>query len=358
MSRAKIIYSVISVLCVIVLVFVLFLLLSTKSSLNPSPANGTPTDQVVLPQEGMNSPTDTASAKTYVTFTLNVQDFSYPEKSAETLERLLDLHEAYDLPLTIYFTTSMVDYYAQEQPDLFDRILTNPLVSLGYHIRPPFPFHPSTPHAPDLSTYSQTQLQELITSYETHGLNLETGMVTDETGGFSKLVSLGGDRPYAVGVPVETGLPFVLSVYADMGATFYAGHSGAMRLGDTIGSVFVRPEQAEIKAFSEVGSDASVLLQTAWLQAIENTPQADPLFLNIKMHDNDFFAEQSAWTSVYLSRQSRKVGPPYDLDQLSELLSVNDLNAQWKLYEDLLLTVAQHPTFKSINIEGTYNLLP
>ncbi len=36
-----------------------------------------------------------------------------------------------------------------------------------------------------------------------------------------------------------------------------------------------------------------------------------PFVAGIKMHDNDFFAEDSAWTTVYLAKGARQ-GPPWN----------------------------------------------
>ena len=138
--------------------------------------------------------------ETIVTFTINTQDFSYPEKSAEMMTRLLALHEQYDIPLSISFTHPMIDYYSQEQSELWHQLSESPLISFGYHIRPPLPYHSNTPHRPEIKLLPEEQLQNLIRQYETHGLDLETGRSTEEAGGFGELVALLGDRFYTVGV--------------------------------------------------------------------------------------------------------------------------------------------------------------
>lgn len=351
--KSKLLLGLIGVLALTTFVILVLVIKQSSQTTPPSVPPTSPETEENLLEATSDEPTDY-----YVTFTLNTQDFSYPELSAQTVERLLDLHETYQLPVTIFFTTTMVDYYSASQPDLFERVLTSPLVSIGYHIRPPVPYHPNTPHAPDLSELSIQELQDLVRTYETHGLDLVTGKPTTTPGGFAYLVELAGDRPYIVGVATGRALPDVLEVYEDLGAVMFAGHSGAMNLGDTTGPLYTRPEQSELKAFEHTGEDASALLAEMKEEAETKQGSIAPFFLNIKMHDNDFFAEQSAWTAVYLSAQSRRFGPPYNLEQVSELLSIDASEAQWKLYEDLLRVVAQHPTFKSVNIEQTHNLLP
>jgi len=293
--------------------------------------------------------------ETIVTFTINTQDFSYPEKSAETLSQLLELHETYNIPLSISFTHAMIDYYSQEQPELWERLANSPLMSFGYHIRPPLPYHSSTPHSPGTESLTDEELQDYILSFETHGLDLETGISTQEPGGFGLLVDLLGDRPYTVGVSVDDRLRKVLEVYADLGAAFFAGYTGEMWLGERIGPLHVRPEQEEIKAFERTDEDPEEVLR----RAIEGAPMQEgvPTFVNVKMHDNDFFAEQSAWTAVYLSAKSRRLGAPFDLSQASVLLETEQQEEIWMFYEDLLKTVAEDGDLATMSVEGVQNLL-
>ena len=55
-----------------------------------------------------------------------------------------------------------------------------------------------------------------------------------------------------------------------------------------------------------------------------------PYFVGVKMHDNDFFAAQSAWTYVYLNGARR---PPWDQSRKSPLKSQAEQDAMWTLYE-------------------------
>jgi len=325
--------------------------------LNMLDRNMTTADHVVedISGESDGDVSEETSDKTIVTFTINTQDFSYPENSAEMMQRLLTLHEQYDIPLSISFNHPMIDYYSQEQPELWNRLSESPLISFGYHTRPPLPYHSSTPHSPGTKDLTDEELQDYILWFETHGLDLETGISTQEAGGFGLLTELLGDRPYTVGVSVDDRVRKVLEVYKDLGAVFFAGHTGDMWLGDTIGPLHIRPEQEEIKAFEHTSEDAKQLLTTT----VKEVNQSDdvPTFINIKMHDNDFFAEQSAWTAVYLSEKSRRLGTPFDLSQVSALLSEEEQESIWVFYEDLLRTVAEDDTLETMTVEDIYELV-
>ncbi len=132
----------------------------------------------------------------------------------------------------------MVDLYESRYMDLLRRLFTSHVVCLGYHGRPPLPYHSDFDWL-GMSRMSSEQQRSTIYSYETHGLDLTTGQPTIASGGYAKLASLAG----------------------------YAAPSAE-------------------------GGRA-------------------PFVAGIKMHDNDFLAEDSAWTTVYLAKGARQ-GPPWN----------------------------------------------
>ena len=81
------------------------------------------------------------TAQVYNFFALNTQDFAYPLQSAELLWRVIDLHESLDVPIDISLTTTMVDLYESQYRELLRRLFTSHVVCLGYHGRPPLPYH-------------------------------------------------------------------------------------------------------------------------------------------------------------------------------------------------------------------------
>lgn len=77
------------------------------------------------------------TAGDWLTFTLNVQDFAYPERSAATVERVINLHEQYQLPVDIYLTDNALATFETSYPELLNRLRNSAYVGLNYHIRPP-----------------------------------------------------------------------------------------------------------------------------------------------------------------------------------------------------------------------------
>jgi hypothetical protein len=57
-----------------------------------------------------------ATAGDWLTFTLNVQDFAYPERSAATVDRVITLHEQYKVPVDIYLTDTALANFEASYP--------------------------------------------------------------------------------------------------------------------------------------------------------------------------------------------------------------------------------------------------
>jgi len=273
------------------------------------------------------------TAQAYNFFALNTQDFAYPQQSAELVWRVIDLHESLDVPIDISLTTTMVDLYEASYSDLLRRLFTSHVVCLGYHGRPPLPYHSDFDWL-GIGRMSSGQQRSTIYTYETHGLDLITGQPTLASGGYAKLVSLAGYAPPSVGILVEgaTLQASADAVLSELGAQFGVVHGRAANLGDTRNALYVRPEHHDLKLFQQVGRSAATVVD----EALAAAPQAEggraPFVVGIKMHDNDFFAEDSAWTTVYLARGARQ-GPPWNTALKSPLLAAEAQRQMWDLYE-------------------------
>jgi hypothetical protein len=269
----------------------------------------------------------------YNFFALNTQDFAYPKQSADLVWRVIDLHESLDVPIDISLTTTMVDIYESQYMDLLRRLFTSRVVCLGYHGRPPLPYHSDFDWL-GMNRMSSEQQRSTIYSYETHGLDLVTGQSTTASGGYAKLVSLAGYAPPSVGILVEgaTLQASADSVLSQLGARFGVVHGRAANLGDKRNQLYVRPEHYDLKLFQQVGRSATTVLG----EAVAAAPAAEggraPFVVGIKMHDNDFFAEDSAWTTVYLARGARQ-GPPWNTALKSPLLTAEAQRQIWALYD-------------------------
>lgn len=274
-----------------------------------------------------------APSDSIATFSLNMQDFAYPDESVAVLNRALDLHEQYGVPVDVFLTGTIARYYAEHAPDLVERLKTSPMVAVSYHVRPP------APYTNDFDWYglgelSASEQYDVIMNYETHDIDLVTGQPTNDAGGYQYVKDLIGYAPYAAGVPSSAGLTTAADkVMVALGAQMDIVHTdGALNIGEKKNGLWIRPETVDLKLFEIDGADGAGAIDGALASASAQKNAEAPYFVNVKMHDNDFFAEDSAWTTVFLAKGSHR-RPPFDLTLKSELLSDADAEEMWARYE-------------------------
>ncbi len=316
--------------------------------------NGT----VKLADGSTNSPpsTNAPTGSDYISFSLNTQDFAYPELSAATLNRVLDLHERTGVPVDVFLTTWMVDIYERDYPALLSRLTNSPVVALSYHTRPPLPYRLDFDWL-SLSNRPAEEVADLVRHYESHGLDLVTGQTTGSAGGSTKLAALAGYPPFIVGVESDAAIASsVVGVFREIGARFQVNHGRALNLGSSRLGLLQRPEHDDLRLFEKTGEEPAQIVADAFARAhaTTNSGGAAPWFVGVKMHDNDFFAEDSAWLTTYLHRLS----PPWNLSKKSPLLDAAAQAEMWRLYEGVVNHVATNGhLYQPINARGLLRLL-
>ncbi|NDD65392.1 MAG: hypothetical protein EBZ36_15670, partial [Acidobacteria bacterium] len=316
-------------------------------------ATGVTAVTISLTQSGL-TPVPVATSD-YGIFSINVQDFSYPEKSVATVNRILDIHEKHGIPVDIYLTTTMIDLFEQLSPALLQRLKTSPVVSVSYHVRPPKPYYTKFDWA-GLGSKSTTEQYDTIMNYETHGLDLTTGLPTAASGGYQKLKDLLGYAPWAASAQADGGLAQQAAlVFKDLGGRFRVIHGRASNLGDKQDGTYVRPEHHDLLLFQTVGQDVRTVVEDGISQARQASGARAPYFVGIKMHDNDFFAVDSAWVTVYVNSSRR---PPFDTSRKSALLSDAEQQAIWQHYESTVAYVAsQSSRFTAVGLPAVWQML-
>jgi hypothetical protein len=275
------------------------------------------------------------AAGVFITFSINVQDFSYPALSAATVSRIVDLHEQYRLPVDIYLSDTMLDLYASGYPTLMTRLSSSPYVRLNYHIRPPKPYYQNYDWA-GLSALSSSEQQARIKQYESVVVDLTTGLPTTKAGGYQQLMQLPSARPgiTAAFQADEKVIDAASAAFRELGATWTLAHAaGTLNLGDKARNLFIRPEHYDLMLFQLTDQAASTVVEAAITSAQEAAGARWPLFIGAKMHDNDFFAQKSAWNVVFVDGGKR---PPWNPALLSPLKSAAEQAAQWTIYEGAL----------------------
>ncbi|MGE0040973.1 MAG: hypothetical protein AB7H88_04770 [Vicinamibacterales bacterium] len=290
-----------------------------------------------------------ASGETVVFFALNTQDFAYPEYTAVLLDRALTLHESLGVPLDIYLTTWMVDLL-QGAGDLARRLVTSPVVSLAYHTRAPLPYRVNYDWY-GLSGMTTAEQYAVVMAYETHGLDMVTGMPLERPGGYQHYANLIGRPPRAVGIASEASIQGAVdTVFRDLGARITVANDRLANLGSMRNGLYERPEHVDLKLFERVGESPAAILDQALAEAPATAGAVAPYFVGVKMHDNDFFASQSAWTAVYLAPGARR-GPPWDTSLRATLLTEAEMAARWSLWEGMVREVAARG-IPVVNSEG------
>ncbi|MSU59125.1 MAG: cadherin repeat domain-containing protein [Pedosphaera sp.] len=317
--------------------------------------------RVVQYEEGLNLWTNSFGTVAEVrrapldtlTFSLNVQDFSYPELSADVIDRAVTLHEAAGVPVDVFLTTTMVDLYQSNYPALLNRLFTSPVVALAYHTRAPVPYRVNYDWA-GLQSMTSNQVYNVVTNYETHGLDLITGQPTPAFGGYAKLRTLAGYAPFAVGVASETPLNGpVQTAFNRLGARINVVHGRAVNLTNrTVRGMYEKPEHVDLRLFETNydGVASAVILSNAFQWARSSNDVAPPYFVGVKMHDNDFFAVDSAWLTVYTNRTPTW---PHAYTTRSPLLSTNEMTNLWNRYEQMVRHVGtNNPLYTPLNARG------
>jgi hypothetical protein len=298
----------------------------------------------------------------YTTFVINTHDWTKPTESIATINRIIDLHEEYHMPVDIYLNDPMVQLYVKEAPELIQRLKTSPYVAVSYHLRPPTPYY--SDYREDMFTnMTAAKIRTTLLNYEEHAIDLTTGEPTDAPGGYEYLKYLMGYAPYVVADAAgnDTLHKTLAAIYKEKGATFTLKHNTDSALGSTVNGLYLRPENVEVKAYERKDEIAVTDLMTEALSATNGTR---PSFLNLKWHENNFYSSGTSWFGIYFADGSSKqipAEPPYDLSKGSSTQTDKtdeQERIQWDRYEGLLKYVKEHPeTYTAINARNLVDLV-
>lgn len=299
----------------------------------------------------------------YVLFSLNVHDWTLPEESIATLNRILDIHEKYNVPIEMYLDDQVMQIYYEQSPELIERLRTSPVVAVSYHLRPPTPYYTGLEFDfIGLEDLDETTLRETLLDYEEHAIDLETGEPTDDPGGYEFVKEVMGYAPLTVSGFEKFGKIGKISpdIYNEKGALFVVVHGKlgedqlVVELGEKKDSLYVRPSTVDVRLFESVGQDTITVLQQAEQEALQ--AGVSPVFMSIKMHEDDFYADGvSPWRYVYYkeNEKGRMIAqkPPYDITGAEDaaLLTEEDREAIWQHYENAVAYVASREDFDAIN---------
>lgn len=284
-------------------------------------------------------PVQNASAsQQYLSFSIVTQEFAYQPEAITTINHIIDIHEQYAVPLDVIVDDASMQLYAEQAPNVIERLKNSSVVAVSYHTRPPTPYYQKFDFA-GLGDLSTDDLYNRILAYEEHGTDLVTGEPTDHAGGYQFVKDQIGYAPIMVGMITESAFaPTLLKIYSEKGAQFVIEHRDEpIEPGQYRDALMIRPETIPL-IFTEHLTDTP---ERFIAEQFANAPTVEgSTFMSIKTHDNDFFATQSAWLSVYHNQLGRGTPqPPFDLsvhDLQTDLLDGSEQAARWNQYESLV----------------------
>lgn len=318
-----------------------------------------------------DSPTNTAdvtndielqSDAIYVAFIINVHDFSQPEQSITAVNKIIDLHEQYQLPVDIYLDDAMVQVYEEQSPALIERLKSSQYVAVSYHLRPPTPYYAGF-HKEWFDGLQGSDLEDALRNYEMYRTDLTTGKTTTEAGGYQHLKDVLGYAPYVV--TEATGkselAQALASVYRDLGAKFVLRHGVASNFGQSDNGLYLRPENAEVKVYEP---RKTVSPEQFYEDGVSQLTATRPAFINFKWHENNFYSSGTNWAGIYYApgqKGSVPLDPPYDLSLwMTSQTDKSDTEEalQWTRYEEMLKYTQDHTSeYTAVNSREVLNFL-
>src|SRR3989304_318111 len=120
-----------------------------------------------------------SSNKSYVTFVVNVNDYLDEVSSAETLNKLVDIFNKYNVKADFYFTETVLKAHVEKYPELIEKIKNSKNIGIGYHFRPPHPAYDKeikkvmfNEECRETYKLSYSEMLEILSKFESYELNL------------------------------------------------------------------------------------------------------------------------------------------------------------------------------------------
>ena len=310
----------------------------------------------------------------YISFIVNVHDWTHPDESADVLLTLVDLFEKYNVRGDFYFTAEITRELAENHPEVIERF-KNSNMTISYHVRPPHPLY--TGFDSRLNGLSDDELYQTLLDYETYALNLETGELDrSQPGGYTYVAQIFGRNPIVAPAPNGGNLKDAAQkVYTALGAQMtLLYHEEGTELEqpfEYVNGLLVRPSDFSVTRVASVDEsdrfwwnfvtspDAAThnptkMLQdqlTEWVRQTSSLSPSRAPFITALIHENNFYRSgPEGWKSFYYEMDGAKRGdplsPPYDLSapDPSTPRTEADKAAIFAAYEELVAYAAAHLT--------------
>ena len=353
------------------LCLILFLMTAACASTSAPATQSSPTVASVTQSSPLPSGEGQGVGSAYISFIINVHDWTHPSESADILLRPVDLFEKYNVRGDFYFTAEITRKYMEEHPDVIER-LKNSNMTISYHVRPPHPLY--TGFDEKLKGLSDEALYQILLDYETYALNLETGELDrSQPGGYTYVASVFGRKPVVAPAPNNDPRIKAVSerVYRELGAQMtLLYHEEGTKVDhpfEYINGLLVRPSDFSVTRTTDMnGSDnfwwnymarpdaaqynPTSMLQTQLAEWDSHNYGRAP-FITALIHENNFYRSGAeGWSSIYFTmdkgRKNGPLSPPYNLaaPDPSQLRTDADQAAIFAAYEQMVALAASHFT--------------
>lgn len=306
---------------------------------------------------------DQAAPAGYITFAINVHDFRHITESAETLLKLIAIFEKYRVKGDFYLTGPMADLYAQQRPDVIQKLKESGM-TISYHQRPPHPLYMGFDSR--LKGLSDDAIKSLLRDYETYKLDLATGeLQRDYPGGYTYLAQLMGRKPVVATAPNDD--PRVKKIawqlYRELGAQMTViYHESGTKLDtpfEWVEGLLVRPSDFSVTRWKT----ERVPHEQFWWNMLDTPHAADynptnylkkklsewrgprPPFITVLIHEDNFFRRGgTSWESIYYGPNRQPLAPPYNLNapDPSQPRGQQSQELIWNAYEALVAYAAMN----------------
>ncbi len=317
----------------------------------------------------IQAPPETGTDKRgYITFAVNVHDWTHAGESAQTLLRLVDLFERNGVRGDFYFTPEATRQLATEHPEVIQR-LRDSNMTISYHVRPPHPLYPGFDQR--LRELDDEALAQTLLDFETYALDLETAELDrSQPGGYRYVAEVFGRAPVVASAP--NGDPRIRDaaerLYAWLGAKVTVRyHEEGARIDmpfEWVNDLLVRPSDFRITRVDLPGGGQNFwwnlihgeqgenyrparLLEEQLREWEQSAPGRPPLITAL-IHENNFVRRGAeGWSSIYFTMEGGQRGdplpPPYDLKapDPSQLRSTEEQEAIWTAYEEMVAWAAR-----------------
>lgn len=342
-----------------------FAFLALACSLS-TPPQTTPTAAPV--PESSPLPLEEGQGEGYITFVINVHDWTHPSESADILLRLVELFEKYGVRGDFYFTPEITRVLAENHPEVIERF-RNSNMTISYHIRPPHPLYAGF-NAP-LKNLDDTALYQTILDYETYALDLRTGQLDrSRPGGYTYVAQNFGRNPVVASAPTnDLRIQSVgQKVYASLGAQMTVlYHESGTKLDqpfEYVNGLLVRPSDFSVTRTTQIdGSDnfwwnymskpdaakynPTTMLQSQLAEWNSHNYGRAP-FITALIHENNFYRRGEGWSSIYYEmiggQRGSPLPAPWDLSAPDPTKPRTEAEkaAIWQAYEELVAYAAAH----------------